>query len=102
MMNDDVVTNPTLIMGGTGLKAIRVFHAEADYYGFTRRIYREGVKERLSTAQAAVVLNQLNKYIATGQGVVVSEEALSPFGVPKNWLLEELRNVKGKIHDYTA
>jgi len=99
MMNGDIVTNVTLVMGGSALKAVRVFDLKNNHYCFEPRVYHDGVKERLSGAAAVVIRNQLNRAVKTGQGmVVVEEESPHPFGVPKSWLLK----AKGAIHDYTA
>lgn len=102
MMNGDIVTGVQLVMGAPALKATKVYNAEKQNYCFTTCLYREGVKERLNTAQKTVLMNQLNAAIASEVLHEDSPDKLTSCGgITLTPLTDALTKLKGKIHDYT-
>jgi hypothetical protein len=100
MMNGDVVTGVQLVMGAPALKATKVFDGEKQSYCFTTCLYREGVKERLNTAQKTVLANQLNKALSLA-GPSHEDSLTACGGITLTPLTDALTKLKGKIHDYT-
>lgn len=105
MMNGDIVTGVQLVMGAPALKATKVFDDEKQQYCFTTCLYREGVKERLTTVQKTVLVNQLNLAIKLNRPHEDSQTVdRPPFWNKKeiNFLRGWLDKAKAGIHDYTA